>query len=427
MRARAATTGGGDFDAIVVGASLAGSSAAILLARQGARVALLERKADPASFKRLCGHMILSSAVPTLERLGLLEEMLARGARRSRFRVRNPWGWIHPPSEELVPAGVNLRRERLDPLLRGLAADTPGVELLLGHAALGLLERDRAVGGVRVRGRDGTERTLRAPLTIGADGRASAIARLAGVRTRRRRHGRFAYSAYFEGPPPAGSPDATVWFGDSDWGAAFPTDSGLTLYSCMDLHARRSPFREEPARALVQFLASRPDPPPILHSRRVSPILWKLDMTNVRRVPVAPGLALIGDAALAADPLWGVGCGWAFQSAEWLASSLERTLRDEEPLAKGLARYRRRHRSALLAHALMAEDYATGRPLRSGERLLFAGAVQDRLLATRLNAFVTRNLGPTRVVTGSALPRALAARVRSPRPSRTRRLSTTAR
>ena len=41
-------------------------------------------------------------------------------------------------------------------------------------------------------------------------------------------------------------------------------------------------------------------------------------MTNRMRTTTAPGLALIGDAALATDPLFGVGCGWAFQSAEWL-------------------------------------------------------------------------------------------------------------
>jgi menaquinone-9 beta-reductase len=408
-----ATPSRSDFDAVVVGASLAGASAAILLARQGARVALVERRPDPNAFKRICGHFIQSSAVPTLERLGLLSEMLAAGAVRSRFRVRNQWGWIEPPGEELVPAGVNLRRERLDPLLRAMAANTAGVELLTGYTAHELLHERGVVRGIRAQDRARRELTLRARLTVGADGRASQIADLAGVPTRRRPHGRFAYSAYFNGPPPAGSPDATVWFGDRDWGAAFPTDSELTLYVCMDLHARRATFREDPAGALVRFLASRPDPPPILQSRKVSPMIGKLDMTNVRRVPIAPGLALVGDAALAADPLWGVGCGWAFQSAEWLATSVARAVRDEEPLAKGLGRYRRRHRNALLAHALMSETYATGRPLYPGERLFFAGAVQDRLLAWRLNDFVTRNRGPVGVVTGSAIPRALAASVRA--------------
>ena len=53
-------------------------------------------------------------------------------------------------------------------------------------------------------------------------------------------------------------------------------------------------------------------------------MIGKIDMTNRVRVPVAPGLALVGDAALATDPLFGVGCGWAFQSAEWLADASRR-------------------------------------------------------------------------------------------------------
>ena len=71
----------------------------------------------------------------------------------------------------------------------------------------------------------------------------------------------------------------------------------------------------------------------------------KLDMTNVANAPVAPGLALVGDAALAIDPLWGVGCGWAVQSAEWLADSVAPALSGSEPLHEGCARYRRRRRA----------------------------------------------------------------------------------
>src|SRR3954470_4017284 len=80
------------YDAVIVGASLAGCSAAILLARQGARVALVERRPDPNAFKRVCGHFIQSSAVPTLERLGLLGPMEEAGAARSRLRLWTRWG-----------------------------------------------------------------------------------------------------------------------------------------------------------------------------------------------------------------------------------------------------------------------------------------------------------------------------------------------
>ena len=84
-------------------------------------------------------------------------------------------------------------------------------------------------------------------------------------------------------------------------------------------------------------------------------------MTNRMRRPVAPGLALVGDAALATDPLFGVGCGWAFQSAEWLADASAPPCRAQEPLEKGLARYRRRHAKELRGHAFLIHDYSTGR------------------------------------------------------------------
>src|SRR5690348_1609120 len=104
-----------DCDAVVVGASLAGCTTALLLARAGARVIVVESHEDPQAFKRICGHYIQSSAVPTLERIGLLDEIVAAGGVRSGIRLTTPWGVIDPPDPAVVPRGVNIRRERLDP------------------------------------------------------------------------------------------------------------------------------------------------------------------------------------------------------------------------------------------------------------------------------------------------------------------------
>jgi len=129
---------GGRYDAVIVGASLSGCAAAIGLGRAGARVALVDKRPDPLAFKRMCSHLIQASAVPTLERLGLLEPMLDAGAVRTRLRSWTPWGWIVPPPER-AGYGINLRRERLDPLVREAAAATPGVDLRLGLTAERLL------------------------------------------------------------------------------------------------------------------------------------------------------------------------------------------------------------------------------------------------------------------------------------------------
>src|SRR5438270_3177342 len=411
IAANGAPSSEGSYDAVIAGASLAGCATAIMLAREGARVALVEQRPDPTAYKKICSHYIQSSAVGTLERLGLLEPMIGAGAVRSRVRLRTPWGWIEPPAAPRVPSGVNLRRELLDPLIRETAAETPGVEVFLGHTVHELLREGSVVCGALARSSSGEELRLRSRLVVGADGRGSRLAKLAGVKSKTVPHGRVAYGGYFEGPPPAGSPDASFWLLDPDMAAAFPTDSGLTFYAVMPVKARAAEFRSDPAKALVAMLERVPDAPPIAASRLVQPSQGKLDMTNVAHTASAPGLALVGDAARAIDPAWGVGCGWALQSAEWLADSVAPALRGSEPLPSGLKRYRRRHARALRGHAAMIYDYAGGRKFNPGERMLFSAATFDEGVSAVMEAFGTRNIGPGRMML-TGMPRAIMAHAR---------------
>jgi 2-polyprenyl-6-methoxyphenol hydroxylase-like FAD-dependent oxidoreductase len=233
---------------------------------------------------------------------------------------------------------------------------------------------------------------------VGADGRDSRVAKLADVGRKTYPHGRFAYGGYFEGPKPAGWPHASLWFLDPDMAAAFPTDSDLTFYACMPTKERLGEFKGDPAGALVDFVAGIPDAPPIAASRLVGQVQGKIDMTNVAHDVSAPGLALIGDAALATDPLWGVGCGFALQSAEWLADSVAPALAGEQDLSKGLARYRRRFGRGLRGHAAMIHDYARGRRFTPPERLLFSAASESERLAEVMEAFGTRSMGPAQMM-----------------------------
>jgi 2-polyprenyl-6-methoxyphenol hydroxylase-like FAD-dependent oxidoreductase len=410
-RGRGVEAGPDDFDAVIVGASLAGCATAMLLGRGGARVALVEKRPDPAAFKRVCGHYIQPSGVPTLERLGLLEPILAAGGLRSRVRIWTRWGWIEPPRTPLAYA-VNLRREKLDPLVRDEAADVQGVELLRGRTAEALLRDERgAVCGVVCRDPDGAETTLRGRLVVGADGRDSSVAKLAGIKEKTRPHGRFAYSIYLQGAPPPNAPDSQAWFLDPQWAATFPTDDDLVLYAVMPTMDRLPEFKRDPERALVSFMANLPDAPPVREGKRVGPVIGKLAMPNRVRGPIGPGLALVGDASLATDPLYGIGCGWAFQSGEWLADSVAPALRGEEPLEGGLDRYRRRHRSELRGHSFFIHDYATGRRLNLIERGLFAAAARDAKVVKSFEAFGSRREKPGRTL-ARMLPRVLAVNAR---------------
>jgi len=399
-----------DYDAVIVGASLAGCATAMQLGRAGARIALVEKHADPQAYKRICSHFIQASGVPAIERLGLLGPMMEAGALRSHIRIWTQWGWIVAPRD---PKGacLNLRREKLDPLVRGMAAETPGVELLLGRSAQSLVHEGGTVRGVVVRERDGGETTLRAQLVIGADGRDSRIAELSGVPVKRVPHERFAYGAYFSGAGPAQAPDTSLWMTDPQWAAAFPTDDGLTFYAAMPTKWRLPEFRRDPLGALVSFLEDQPEPPPIRDGQLVGTVMGKMDMENRVRRPIAPGLALVGDAALAIDPLWGVGCGWAFQSAEWLADSVTPALLGSEPLDDSLERYRKRHARGLNGHARLMLDYASGRKFNGGERMTFSAAAKDAEVARLAELMGTRQIGPLEAIVRTT-PRALAVHAR---------------
>jgi len=403
------TAGGGEYDAVIVGGSLAGCATAIQLGRAGARVALIEKSPDPRSFKRMCSHFIQASGVPSVERLGLLEPMEAAGAVRPRFRAWTQWGWVEPPPE--APGGINLRREILDPMVREMAAETPGVELMLGWAVESLIGEEGATGGIVARDATGERRELRAPLTVGADGRDSSVAELSGVPVKTYPHGRIVYAGYFEGGAPANAPDATIWFMDPQWGAAFPTDDGLTVYAAMPTKERLPDFKRDPEAALVAFLSDMPEPPPIRDGKLVGPVLGKIDMTNRKRQVTAPGLALVGDAALATDPLFGVGCGWAFESAEWLAESVKPSLAGEEALERGLRRYRQRHGRRLGGHTFFIHDYSIGRKFNPAERMIFSAAARDERTARVFDAYATRRSRPQEAIP-RLLPRAIAVNAR---------------
>ena len=399
------------YDAVIVGGSLAGCAAATLLGRAGARVAVLEKSPDPAAFKRICSHFIQASAVPTLERLELLGPMMEAGAVRSRFTARVPWGWIQAPPERAAVA-INLRREKLDPMVREMAAATPGVDLLLGMTVDELRRDGGKVSGVVAHDREGTETVFEAPLTIGADGRDSLIAKISGVKVKTYPHGRFAYGGYFEGATPKGAPDASVWMMDPDWAAAFPTDDGLTFCAAMATKDKLPAFKADPQAAMVDYFDGLPEAPSLRGARLDERgVLGKIDMTNRMRVPSAPGLALVGDAALATDPLFGVGCGWAFESAEWLADAVAPALRGEAELEAGLRRYRRAHSRHLRGHAWMIHDYATGRKLQPPEKLLFSGAARDPRCAAVFDAFGARQIGPARMM-ATGVPLAIVANAR---------------
>jgi 2-polyprenyl-6-methoxyphenol hydroxylase-like FAD-dependent oxidoreductase len=398
--------GAHDFDVVIVGASIAGCSAATLYARRGLKVGLLERRPDMDAYKVVCSHYIQACATPMLQRHGFGDAIEAEGGVRNRAHLWTRYGWIRP--QGVAAQGYTLRRERLDPMLRRIAADTPGVELMLGHTASDVTWRDGRVTGVEVAERDGTRRTIRARLVVAADGRDTKVARMARVPGRILPHGRFVYWAYVRGLPRREDGAATAWFLDPDIALINPCDDDLTCVITSPVKSRLPEFKRDLESAWLRFVEELPDGPPIREVERVTRFVGKIDTPNVQRPAAKNGVAFIGDAALASDPVWAIGCGWAFESSEWLTDATADLLADGRDVEPGLDRYRRRHRSELTAHHLIRSYYATGRPFNTAERIMYAAAARDEKLADQVHEFVTRE-GPVRRFVG---PRTYARAIR---------------
>jgi flavin-dependent dehydrogenase len=379
-----------EFDAVIVGASVAGCTAARLYAERGARVALVERRRDIDAYKTVCTHYIQPSATPTIEKLGLAALIEEHGAVRNSIDLWTPYGgWIRHRGD--TPYGYNVTRAVLDPLLRRMTADTPGVELLLGYTATELLSDPSP--GVVVEDRRHERRALRGRLVVAADGRDTHLARMAGVPGRVRPHNRFFYWAYWRGVEPADD-RSRMWFMEPDCAYTFPNEDGITLVLAAPHRDRLPEFREDLEGAYTSYVAELPDAPDLSHATRESKILGKLDVPNVSRPAARPGLAFVGDAALASDPLWGVGCGWAFQTADWLVEETADALLGNGDLDAALDAYRKAHRRRLGLHHFLISDIASARPANPIERAMYRSAVSDDDVFHTFEAIGSRRSSP---------------------------------
>jgi 2-polyprenyl-6-methoxyphenol hydroxylase-like FAD-dependent oxidoreductase len=392
------------FDVAVVGASVAGCTAARLFGQAGARVALIERRPQADAYKVACTHAVLSSASPTIERLGLAPALEARGGVRILGDAWTPYGgWVHAPDDS--PRGWGITRQTLDPLLRELAANTPGVELMSGWTAARLLP-----GGVDVaRASDRRVTTIRARLVVGADGRHSTVARLARVPGRVRPNNRFAYFAYWRGVRPR-TDRARVWLLDPDGAAQFPNEDDLTVMVAVAERKRLREFRTDLEGAYMRSLDGLAGGPDLGGAERVSKVIGLLDHVNVMRPAARPGLAFVGDAALASDPLWGVGVSWAFQSGAWLVDHTAAALLGggRAELDAALDRYARAFRRRLGLHHWVIAGYSTGRMMSPVERAMARAGARNADVGRAFEEVGSRRRSPLRMLDPRLAPHLVA-------------------
>ncbi len=379
-----------DFVVAVVGASVAGCTAARLFAGRGASVALVERRPDPAAYKVTCTHAILPPATPTIERLGLARLLTERGVPRTWVEFWSPHGgWFGVPDNR----GWGVTRRTLDPLLRDLAVSTPGVEFFPGYTATRVLyDRDRPAG-IEIENREGSSLRLGARLLVAADGRGSSVARLAGVPGRVRPHNRFFYFSYWRGVEqartPAG-PSIRLWAPNPDGASEFPNEDGLTLLGAVYPRWRLAEVRADLEGSYMRTVTELPGGPDLSAAERVGKILGKIEVPNVIRSAAGPGIAFVGDAALASDPTFGAGISFAFMGAEWLVDETSGVLDSRQDLDRALRRYRRKFAWRLGPHHLQMANFSAARELTPLERRAFRRASVDPVFARAFGQVLAR-------------------------------------
>jgi 2-polyprenyl-6-methoxyphenol hydroxylase-like FAD-dependent oxidoreductase len=188
----------------------------------------------------------------------------------------------------------------------------------------------------------------------------------------------------------------------------------VTVIAYMATKDKLDEFRAAPGQALERNMATFPDAPDLPDAEPLGNVLLVKDYPNVWRQSTVGNIALIGDALMSIDPLWGVGCGFAFQTAERLVDSLAPDLKRQVPIAPALHQYARRVSRELNGHRLLILDFARRQGLNPIERLTFCAAARDPVASRHLHAFGARLIGPSQFLSPRALLRATWVDLRRP-------------
>jgi len=331
------------YDAIVVGARVAGAATAMLLARRGLDVLLVDRARFPSEIPH--GHYVHMHGPPRLAAWGLLDRVLATGC-PPITSITMDLGDFPLTGRGLVvdgvPVGVAPRRAALDKVLIDAAIEA-GAEFRDGFSVRDLTFEDDRVTGIR--GRGGLAE--RARVVIGADGRNSLVARRVNAPAYAA-HPTLAcwYFAYWSGVAWEG---LEMYRRDHRMIFAHPTNDDLFAvfvgWPIAELPAVRSGIEAEMMAVVdrVPDLSQR-----IRSGRREERIYGAAQLPNFLRKPYGPGWALVGDAGSHKDPVRALGICDALRDAELLADSLTASLSGESAEAEALSEYERRRNDATM-------------------------------------------------------------------------------
>lgn len=310
------------YDAIIVGARVAGAPTAMLLARQGYSVLLLDRDTFPSDI--MSTHYIHVPGQARLQRWGLLDRVIATGA---------PWitkRTLHfddmpmvipdlPLPSDLSPNTICPRRYALDKILVDAAVEA-GAEMREGASVRELIWEDGRVAGVR--GHIGGEPLEeRARIVIGADGMHSLVAREVKPEEYDTHPSlTYGYYTYWTGIEDTGM--HIYFFSEGNGILVFPTNDGKHCVGVGGIHEEFKDFRADIEGNYMKALEQVPHiAEQVKHGERER-FIGTADMPNYFRKPFGPGWALTGDAGYHRDFITGLGINDAFLQAELLSDAL---------------------------------------------------------------------------------------------------------
>ena len=348
------------YDAIVVGARCAGSPTAMLLARKGYRVLVVDRAAFPSD--TLSTHLIHPPGAAALARWGLLDRLVASGCPPIHTYVFDfgPLVVSGAPGTEDAPVAYGPRRTVLDKLLVDAASES-GAEIREEFVVDEVVVSDGRVTGVRGHGKGGRSVTERARVVVGADGRHSLVAGAVRPEQYHEKPRLLAgYYSYFSGLPMDGRfenyirPDRAV--------AAWPTNDDLTLvvggWPYAEMEVNRGDIEGN-------FLAMLELAPPFAERIRAATREARYVGTavpNYFRKPYGPGWALVGDAGYNKDFITAHGIQDAFRDAELCVAALDETFTGQRPFDVAMKEYQSARDQQVLPMYELTTELATLEP-----------------------------------------------------------------
>ncbi len=317
------------YDAIIVGARCAGAPTAMLLARRGFKVLLVDKATFPSD--TISTHILWPHGAEILGRWGLVQRLAGTGlppiCRPMTFDV-GPFalrGTIPDANDGM--GGFCPRRTVLDSLLVDAASEA-GAEVRQGFAVDDLLISDDAVAGIRGHAKGTTPIDERARIVIGADGVNSFVARAVHAPEYDRRPvAACGYYSYFSGVQ---QDDIELYVREHCAFGGAPTNDGLHLvmvnWPASDFTKVRADIDGHVSRALAHApkFGAR-----VRAGRREETWYGTAGVPGVFRKPYGRGWALVGDASYNRDPITAQGISDAFIDAEMLTTVLTAWLSGE--------------------------------------------------------------------------------------------------